>query len=485
MTTLSVSRRKLLLSAAAAFGSSGLARGSTAPDLDWRLGFRNAPPNGVGPMRLRTVHGRLPQDVAGVLYRNGPAQFTWGPHKLGHWFDGDGFIRAFRLGDGGVQLTARFVDTVKRRTDSTAQAFATPGFGTPGNGAAGLRNSDDTNAANTSVMMVGDRLWALWEAGSPYALDPETLATQGPQTLRPDLAHMPYSAHPKVEPNGRIWNFGLGFGGASAIIWALGKDGALEKAEIVRLPMKSYLHDWAVSRTKLILPLAPWVLERPRLPIADGYAWRPELGMKILVIDKDDFSKQRIYEAPAAFFFHTGDAWEDADGSIRFDVCLSDAPTLDSARGGALARGETPPPIDEPRLALATLRPDGSASVERLSIQAEFPRTDARSQGLGHSRLYFASQSEAPRVGPFGFDSVASMDWRSGTTTRFVYGSDHLVEEHVPIANDWLVGTTLNLKAQSMEIHVLKANRLSDGPVFTASVDAPLPLGFHGTWRPD
>ena len=52
----------------------------------------------------------------------------------------------------------------------------------------------------------------MWEGGSAYELDPATLATRGVKTWAPELRGMPFSAHPKVEPDGTVWNFGTANG---------------------------------------------------------------------------------------------------------------------------------------------------------------------------------------------------------------------------------------------------------------------------------
>ena len=127
-----------------------------------------------------------PAGLSGALYRNGPGKFHRPGGSVAHWFDGDGLVRAFRIADGRATLEARFVDTPKRRADTAANAVVTSGFGTPAGPGARLRNGDDANAANISVMRVGDELWALWESGSPIALDPADLSTKGLRTLRPD-----------------------------------------------------------------------------------------------------------------------------------------------------------------------------------------------------------------------------------------------------------------------------------------------------------
>ena len=78
--------------------------------------------------------------------------------------------------------------------------MAMPGFGSPRGAGVTLSSPDDGNAANTAMLMAGGELLALWEAGSPARMDPETLATRGFKTFRDDLAHMPFLAHPRVSP---------------------------------------------------------------------------------------------------------------------------------------------------------------------------------------------------------------------------------------------------------------------------------------------
>lgn len=47
-----------------------------------------------------------------------------------------------------------------------------PGFGTVGDPRARIGSADDASPANTSVHKVGGKLWALWEAGSPWPWTP-------------------------------------------------------------------------------------------------------------------------------------------------------------------------------------------------------------------------------------------------------------------------------------------------------------------------
>src|SRR5580765_7420250 len=74
----------------------------------------------VPPLALR-LQGRLPADlIGGTFYRNGPARHGLGGIRYHHWFDGDGMVQAYRMGEGGITHQGRFVRTQKFVADSRA-----------------------------------------------------------------------------------------------------------------------------------------------------------------------------------------------------------------------------------------------------------------------------------------------------------------------------------------------------------------------------
>lgn len=455
------------------------------PGLDWRVAFADLDAD-VPRTGMRLVQGRAPRGLAGSLYRNGPGKFHRPGGSVDHWFDGDGLMRAFRIADGKATLEARFIDTPKRRADTAANAVITPGFGTPAGPGAKIRNNDDVNAANISVMPVGGELWALWEGGSPIALNASDLSTKGIKTLRTDLAHMPFLAHPRRDPGGDTWS--LGMNGKQALVWRLGADGALKSAQMLALPMASYIHDFTATRSKLVLVLQPWVQDRMVLPYNDSFTWRPELGTKVLVVDKDDLSQRRIYELPAAFAFHYGAAWEEADGTIRFDGCFSEDARFAVENGKALMSG-TWKPQAAPILGLVTLRPDGRASLELTGVAAEFPRNDGRVSGA--LRRYTVHATKAAPNAPL-FHGVATQDWRTGKSDAFDLGIHQLMEEAVFVArpggwdelDGWLLAPSVNTRAKATELHVFDARRIAEGPLCTWRADRALPVSLHGAFVP-
>ena len=436
------------------------------------------------PMRL--VHGRPPAGLEGELFRNGPAKFHRPGGSATHWFDGDGMVRSFRIADGRASVAARFVDTPKRRQEAALKAVVTPGFATPARPGAVLESNDSANAANTSVLRVGDELWALWEAGSPVALDPVTLETRGVRTLRPDLAHMPFLAHPRIEPDGRIWNLGLA--GKRAFVWRLAADGIVEAGESIPLPRASYVHDFTATERHLVIVLQPWTSSSSSQAFVSNLTWRAQDGVQVLVVDKADLSKRRIYELPAFFAFHMSDAWAEADGTIRFDICTESDPTFAMNGARDLLVGAFTPGIHGAELQLVTLRPDGRAELSSAGISAEFPIADPRRAGL--TRRYTAHVTRPGARRPM-MQGLAVRDWSTGRSRVFDYGSRQVAEEAVFAPrpgssaefDGWLVAPSVNLAAQATELHVFDARRVDEGPLCTWRADLALPAGFHGRWR--
>jgi carotenoid cleavage dioxygenase-like enzyme len=482
-----MNRRSFLSSAAA-----GLAAAALGPDVlhaaaasagDWTLGVADVEAD-LPRRALSRLHGRAPAGLSGTLFRNGPAKFHRPGGSALHWFDGDGMVRAFRIDEGEASLAARFLDTPKRRADTAANGVVSAGFGTPHRKGGRGANNDDVNPANISVMQAGGEMWALWETGSPMAFDPVTLETRGFKTLRPDLAHMPFLAHPRVEPGGRVWN--LGVFGQKAIVWRLAPDGSLEAADPIALPRASYIHDFTATERHLVIVLQPWIQDRFAMPFMDSLSWRPDLGTQILVVDKADFSRRRIFEAPSFFFFHLGDAWEEADGTIRFDAAIDKDPAFAVEGAAALIVGRDIGAADS-AMALVTLRPNGSADVVRTGLTGEFPRTDPRFAGrLRRRTVHLTRGADSHPL----MQAVAVTDWTSGKSEIHDFGPGHIVEEMVFVPrpggaaefDGWLVGTTINLTARRTELHLFDAGRVAAGPLVSWAADLALPVTFHGVF---
>jgi carotenoid cleavage dioxygenase-like enzyme len=450
--------------------------------VDWGLAFADVDAD-IPPTPMRLMSGACPQGLAGSLYRNGPGKFRWPGGSANHWFDGDGLMRAFRIRGGEASLAARFVDTQKRRADEAAHAAATGGFGTAPGPRAATGTADAANAANIAVLPFGADLWALWEGGSPTVVGAADLSTRGLKTLRTDLAHAPFLAHPRAEPGGDIWNLGLM--GDKAIVWRLASDGTLVSADTIDLPCASYVHDFTATRRHLVVILQPLILDHAAPAFIDGFEWRPNEPTRILVIDKADLDDRRLYDLPAFFAFHHGAAWSEADGTIRFDTCARPDPSFATRGGREVLKGDwtpTPPPT----LALISLSPDGGARMERTEVVAEFPRTDPGVAGWPRA---FTIHATGDGGGPL-FHGLAVHDWTSGGSDTFDFGGEQLVEEAVFVArpeargelDGWLLAPSVNLTAKATELHVFDAGRVGAGPLCTWRAEFALPVSLHGAF---
>jgi len=484
---MNLSRRMLLhaglMSGAALAVAPRVFAEETMPD--WHVGYQTAPAAGFGPAPMRLVSGKAPAGLAGTLYRNGPAHFKHGDAYATHWFDGDGMVQRISIADGKAMHTGRYVDTQKRRLEMAADRFLAPGFGTMGDPSYPVASSDDVNPGNISVLMSGGELLALWEAGSAYRLDPVSLETKGFKNWRPDLKGMPFLAHPKRDPDGRVWN--LAIAGRRVGIYNINPDGTTKDFGMVDVGQSHYIHDWTMTGRKLIILCQPWIQTKNIPPYINGFVWKPEEGMKFLIVDKDDLTKTRWAQGPARAFYHTGAAWEDADGTIRLDAAFYPEPVLGSGGGAAEIRGKFSGDHVSSKLTMAVIPPAGDAKMVETSIAGDFPQVDPRRHGL--SRKLTAMVTGSVQNQPGG-SALALQDWASGKAQIYDFGSKYMVEEHLFVpkpggtseTDSWLIGTAINTRAQRSEVWAFDVANIEDGPVAVWQADYAWPLGFHGTW---
>ena len=438
------------------------------------------------------IEGRIPSGLRGTLYRNGPGLFERGGQRYRHLFDGDGLVHAFRFTDRGVSHRARFVRTSKFVAESRAGRFLVPAFGTPIKAEIPVRGPDSINVANTSVLLNGGKLYALWEGGSAHALEPETLETLGPVDWSDGLKRMPFSAHPKVEPDGTVWNFGSMAG--KLVLYQIAADGRLLRSHVAEIGASHFLHDFAVTERHLLFLLPPVELDpqwlRSGRSFAESLVWRGERPTRVLTIEKADFSARREFELPAFNFFHFGNAWEEANGVIHADFVRTDDLRLMNDYMPAMMRGETPMlPPSRPAILVVDPRA-GQARVEVRGENCEFPRIDPRRVGRRHRYVFYTARFGADTAFA-NFDSVMRVDYVSGAVERFTFAPGRMLEEHVlvpraadaPEADGWLVGVGFDARRQQSFVTVVDALRLVEGPVATAWLPYWLPPCFHGDFK--
>jgi carotenoid cleavage dioxygenase-like enzyme len=159
------------------------------------------------------IWGEVPKDLGGTLYRNGPnPQFAPRDSNY-HWFLGDGMIHAFHIEHGRVSYRNRWVQTPKFLAERAAHRALYGSWGDPITTDPSVRGKE-SGVANTNVIWHGGKLLAVEEAHQPFAIDPDTLASQGYWDFASALKTGRFTAHPKLDPAkgvGRLhpWTFDL------------------------------------------------------------------------------------------------------------------------------------------------------------------------------------------------------------------------------------------------------------------------------------
>ncbi len=436
------------------------------------------------------VEGRIPAGLQGTFFRNGPGRFELGGERYHHWFDGDGFAQAWRIDGGTVTHQGRFVDTRKFLDESAAGQFLYPAFGT-NVARRGFRDNDSLNTANTNLLPFNDRLYALWEGGSATELDPATLATIGLHTWRDDLAAMPFSAHPKIEPDGTLWNFGALPGGDRLALYRIGANGQVLQAGVIEVPKLALQHDFAVSARHLVFVVPPYdISDDATLSLADRHVWAGgKRGARIVVVAKDTLAIRRVYDLPPRMAFHFGNAWDEAGGNVtHVDLVLHDDDLLKAT--SRVMEGEREP--NRPALhAAVRLRLDhagGTVSTTRLLDGAEFPRVMPQVVARRHGRL--AMLSSAAENTSLMLDTVNVVDVERGRADSWRFDAGWRAEEHVLVprkgarseTDGWLVGVAQDTNTATSVLSVFDAARVADGPVALARLPYRTPHCFHGNF---
>jgi all-trans-8'-apo-beta-carotenal 15,15'-oxygenase len=501
-TALPLTRRHLLqglaLGSLASLASASFAAGANPAEL--AFGQSYAPFDGplaaapgagfAGTLETADIplRGRLPEGLRGTLYRNGPARFKLGTTRYQHWFDGDGMVQAFRIGSGKASHRGVLLRTPKLLQEEAAGRFLYPAFGTPLAGGLPVRDADAVNVANINLLPMADgrELYALWEGGSALQLDPHTLAAQGFKAWSPETRGASFSAHPRVAPDGTVWNFGYAGHSGKLILYEIDRAGRLKRQALIDAPQADMVHDFAITERHLVFLLMPLHLkpDAPQVGSLDRFDWQAQAPLIALVVSRADLSVQR-FELPNGGVFHLGNAWEE-QGVIRLGYARY-TDFLGHLQGLTLPA---------PRATLAqTARwtqvelnlAQGTARQTDVGLQGvEFPSFDRRFTGERTALTVLMQTSPASLGQRYGADRVLAVTGEQ--VQAYSYGPDWIAEEHlyVPRPNSgqaqpgWVLGTALHRASGRTTLWVFEAAALADGPVAQLALPYGLPLGLHG-----
>lgn len=451
------------------------------------------------------VEGKLPAELRGTLYRNGPGLFDRGGLRKRNLLDGDGMVQAFRFDDGGVHYRNRFVRTAKFVEEEAAGTFLYPSWSTqaPGGLIANFWGAGRIKSqAGVTVYLWRDRLYAFDEMGLPYELDPVTLDTIGESRLGLPDGLTTYAAHSKMDPSTGEWlHFGILYSSKPQLyITVFGPGGELRMHRVIPLPHHVYMHDWLVSDRHLIFIIHPaeiafWGFLLGRRSMAESLRWRPEHGNLIMVVDREGERAPLILETAACFMWHSFNAYErggeivaDFIGYRNPDHFIGADPVASAVMAGRTGKhafpGEVRRYLIDP--AARTLRQE---TIDRGSC--EWPRVNELHRCHGYRFGYMAKT----RPEEFFWSLICRIDMRTGRTASYDFGAGVYCSEpvFVPLpayrylpddaAEPGLLLTEVyDSKPKKSFLAVLRADRLNDGPVAVIRLRHHVPFSYHGWW---
>ncbi|MEO7247295.1 MAG: carotenoid oxygenase family protein [Novosphingobium sp.] len=452
------------------------------------------------------VEGVLPPEVSGTFFRAVPdPAFPPFMEDSASVLSGDGMISAIRLGDGTASLHMRYVGTERHAAEAAKGQALFGKYRNPFTDREEARGLDRTVANTTPVWHAG-RLLMCKEDGRPYRINPHTLETLGSYDFGRALKSETMTAHVRIDPKtGELFFYGYeadDVASRKVAYCVADKDGKLVSEQWFDAPYCAMMHDFAITENYALFPVYPTTCDLARLE-AGGDHWihQQQLDSWLGVMPRyGDVSEMRWFRGPAGVScYHMMNAFEDSEGRVQFDQCLSDSnafPFIREASGIGLQQWEL-----NSRLARwsVDLKGDSNAVVESvIGPPGDFPVIPAARQGRPYDHgwmLTMNPERQGPPVmgGPVGamFDLLLRLDMRGGPPQALALPMGSCFNEpvHVP-ANDpghqgWLVTVVTAQPGPDSFAHecwVIDGGNIAAGPVAKVGLPRNLRPQIHGWW---
>ncbi|GJD11426.1 Apocarotenoid-15,15'-oxygenase [Galdieria sulphuraria] len=456
------------------------------------------------------VTGELPVDIRGTLFRVGPARFRVGSDIVRHPWDGDGMVAAITFDQKKIWFRNRFVRTKGYMKESSANRILFRGtFGTqiPGGWLKNVLNIQMKNVANTNVLLWNRRLWALWEGGLPYELDPGNLITLGEKRFDTSIMSN-FTAHPKIETDtGRLIGFSsqLGVQSSQLTFYEWDENFTLLSQRKVRIPGFGFYHDFAITPHYYILfqgpiDFTPWKFVLGLCSAAECMSFRKERPAKLFLVPRHSSAPVKELHVKSGFVFHFANAFEE-EQEMNIDVVR--VPDLFL---GGISEAKNKSVVEQidyesqvPRSCLYRYRVDlsgnGKCIEESLILdrQVEFPIVHPNCIGKRHHIIYVGINA-GQRVSPI--QGVAKVNLVDGAVDMWIPKPFEFAVEPIFIPKEgfsskrelssedegYLITLVYDGKRNRSYYAILDAQRVQNGPICTIQLPIAIPHGLHGMW---
>ncbi|HEY6869557.1 MAG TPA: carotenoid oxygenase family protein [Novosphingobium sp.] len=466
----------------------------------------NAPQRAEYDIADLPVEGTIPPEVEGTFFRAVPDPvFPPFVDDGAAFLSADGSLSAIRFVGGKASIRHRYVETERHKAEAAAGRALFGKYRNPFTDRPEARGIDRTVANTTPVWHAG-RLLMTKEDGRPYRLDPRTLETLGSYDFGGALRSETMTAHVRIDPEtGEMFLFGYEADGLAStrIAYAIvDRGGRLIREQWFDAPYCGMMHDFTITERHVLFPVYPTTCELERVR-AGGDHWihHQDLDSWLGVMPRyGEVSELRWFRGPRGVScYHMMNAFEDAQGLIHFDQCLSDSnafPFIRAASGIAI-----PQEALNGRLARWTIDP-GAASDDVtetvIGPPGDFPVIPAASQGRPYDHAWMLTMNPERRgppvlAGPVGamFDMLLRLDQSSGAVEAYALPAGSCFNEpvHVPDRDrahqGWLltvVDRQLRPDDFAHQCWIFDGGRIGAGPVAKVTIPRRLRPQVHGWW---
>lgn len=416
------------------------------------------------------VSGTLPDDLDGMLVRNGPNPLTGrfeGEGVLSWWPEAAMLHGISFEGGKATAYRNKWLRTQRWARVREPQASL---------------SHLDTNP-NVNVMRHAGETLALAEGGLPLAVSP-MLDTLGPPSRHP-FAATGMTAHPKIDAGtGELVMFHADWKPPFLRYGVADAEGETRVDFEIALERPSMMHDIAITQTRsIVLDLNVGydfsMLKRGhRMPLR----WDDERGARLGVVPRHG-GKVRWFDVSPCFIQHVVNAYDEAGttvvlDAVRYPWFLRLMPGGDAFEDNPLGT------LHRYRIDLASGRVQEHA-VDALGI--ELPRINELLTGRPYRYFYAVEQPS-----PVEMRGIVRYDWQSGTYERYGLPPGDQNSEPIFVArrgaqaedDGWVLSCVYRQATATTDVVVLDARDIAAGPVATVHLPVRIPAGFHGQWLP-
>ncbi len=337
--------------------------------------------------------------------------------------------------------------------------------------------------ANVNLVKLGERYISMTETPIPVEFDGETLETVGVAYEAPGLLT---TAHPHLDrATGGMLNYAAKVGPRNRYRFfnVPPDEGAPRVIGELSVKEPAYMHSFGLTERWLVLAEFPLVVNPISIPLSgrpyiENYRWKPELGTRFTLIDRNTGEATGPFEADPFFCFHHVNAYEE-DGAVVVDACTyGNAQVIEDLYMDRLRDGK---PVDRPEMRRFRLElGSGQVTTEQLAEGLELPRINYGRNNERPYRYAWGVDDESgwlDRIVKVDTQERNAIEWHEDGCSPgepvFVAAPDS-GEEDAGV----LLSVVFDARSGNSFMLILDAADLSE----LARAEAPhhIPYGFHG-----